>query len=255
MFKNIENLKIRNIHKGLSKQKSYVKCRKGNSFILRITGSVRYTFADFYIDVHPGDVAFLPDGSSYEFETLGDTQCEYVSIWFEGNLIDAKPSCYSLDDFQNTDEFKNNLADLWRFGGKSEHYRCYSFFYNLLSYIEYIDKVTYLGKKNFSIIAPAVSYLKENIYNCDLKVEKLYQFCGISGTYFRKIFQSYYGMSPQNYILEKRLIHAKNIIDIGDFNCISDIATSIGYNDPLYFSRAFKKKFGVSPSKYAKEIF
>ena len=91
------------------------------------------------------------------------------------------------------------------------------------------------------------------IYDCDLKAEILPQLCGISGTYFRKIFQANYSVTPQKYILSKRLAHAKNIIDNGDYDTISEIAASVGYSDPLYFSRAFKKKYGISPSQYSKD--
>ena len=61
-------------------------------------------------------------------------------------------------------------------------------------------------------------------------------------------------MSPQKYIQNMRLSQAKPIIDNGDFDTISELAFSTGYNDPLYFSRAFKKKYGVSPLNYAKQI-
>lgn len=252
MFKNIENLKIESILKGTSKNHFSVTNRKTNSFILRTSGSCRYIFSEYSIDVNMGDIIFLPQGINYDFTYLTDTPCEYINIRFSADLNDAKPSSYSFDNFQEADEFKNNLTDLWKFGGQSEHYKCYSIFYNLLSYIENLESLTYIDKKKFNIIAPAISYLKSHIYDSDLKAETLYLLCGISGTYFRKIFQSNYAVSPQKYILGKRLSHAKAIIDSGDFDTISEIAASVGYNDPLYFSRAFKRKYGVSPLQYAK---
>lgn len=55
-------------------------------------------------------------------------------------------------------------------------------------------------------------------------------------------------MNPQDYITAKRLFHAKSILDSGDFDSIREIALSVGYSDPLYFSKVFKKRYGVSPS-------
>ncbi len=252
MFKNIENLKIISVNKGTAKRTSVTVNRKNNSFILRTSGHVRYAFADYFIESHPGEIVFLPKGASYEFTSLSETPCEYVSIQFEADLTDAVPALYPFESFQEADVFKNTLPDLWKFGSGAEHYKCYSVFYSLLAYIENLKNLTYADKKHFSIIAPAVSYLKKHLYDCDLKIETLPQLCGVSGTYFRKLFRTRYAASPQSYILGKRLSHAKTIIDSGDFDTISEIAASVGYTDPLYFSRAFKKKYGVSPTQYVK---
>ena len=253
MFKNIENLKIRTVTSGAAKHRhSFVSNRKHNSFILRTSGCVRYAFDGFHIDLHPGEIVFLPKGSCYEFSQLTETPCNYVAISFDSDIEDAVPSSYSFDGFRDADEFINSLYSLWNFGSTAEKYRCYAIFYNLLSYLEELENQDYIDKGKFSIISPAVSYLKSHIYDCSLNVEVLHKLCGISGTYFRSIFESYYGTSPQKYISSKRLSHAKAIIDSSDYKNISEVANSSGYADPLYFSRTFKKKYGVSPSQYSK---
>lgn len=252
MFRDIENLKINNIHKGISKKSASVKNRKGSSFILRMTGKVRYTFSDYSIEVASGEIVFLPAGSSYLLETISDCESEYISILFESTLTDASPSSFPFDGFSDADEFINNLHSFWKFGGASDHYKCYSIFYNLLSYLHFLENQSYMNKKKLSIISPAISYLRAHVYDCDLKTETLYNICGISGTYFRKLFEARYSVSPQKYILSKRLSHAKAIIDNGDYGSIAEVSLSVGYSDPLYFSRAFKKKYGISPSQYAK---
>lgn len=252
MFKNIENLKIKDIHRGVSTKRSSVSFHKSNSFIFRVSGCVRYTFEDCSIDVKTGEIIFLPKGSSYDFMSVTDTPCEYIAIRFDADITNAAPFSCSFEHFQDMEEFTNHLTDLWKFGRQYEHYKCYSVFYSLLAYIENLENRTYADKKKFHVISPAVSYLKTHIYDCNLKTEALHELCGISGTYFRKIFQANYGTSPQKYILGKRLSRAKTIIDNGDYDSISEIATSVGYSDPLYFSRAFKKSYGISPSQYAK---
>lgn len=254
MFENIENLKILTVTSGTAKHRhSFISSRKYNSFILRMSGCTRYAFNGFHIDLCPGEIIFLPKGSSYEFSALTDTPCNYVSISFDGDTENAEPSSYSFDSFRDADEFINSIYSMWNFGSKAEKYRCYAIFYNLLSYLETLENQDYIDKGKFSIISPAVSYLKSHIYDCDLDIETLHNLCGISGTYFRSIFEDHYGVSPKKYISSKRLSHAKAIIDSSDYNSISEVAVSSGYVDPLYFSRAFKKKYGVSPSHYAKE--
>ena len=61
-------------------------------------------------------------------------------------------------------------------------------------------------------------------------------------------------MSPQEYVLNKRITHSKSIIESGDYDSIKELAESVGYSDPLYFSKAFKKAFGLSPMAYKEMI-
>ena len=112
-----------------------------------------------------------------------------------------------------------------------------------------IENAGYADKKKFSLIEPAVGYLNEHLYDCTLKTDTLPCLCGISGTYFRKIFVSRFGTTPQNYIMHRRLSHAKSVIDSGDFDTIREVALSVGYTDPLYFGKVYKKFFGTSPSE------
>lgn len=253
MFKNIENLKIEDIYKGITKNKSSKIKRKGHAFFIRLKGSVTYTFSDKTVEMKIGDIIFLPKDSEYFFSVSSNSECEYISIKIEADLTDPVPFCCSLNGFGDLYEIKNNITELWKFGGTLEHYRCYSIFYNLLAYMENIKNISYIDKKKSHIIAPAISYLKKHIYDSDLKIDALVNLCGVSGTYFNKIFRANYGVTPQHYISSKRLSHAKAIIDSGDYDTITEIALSTGYEDPLYFSRAFKNKYGVCPSKYTKE--
>ncbi len=252
MLNNIENLKITSVNKRTTKNRTTPIKYESNAFILRLSGGVRYEVGGSYYDVNAGEVIFMPEGMCESLITLTDEPSWYVSLRFEADTEDAKPEIYSLEGFTDAEELENNLADLWNFGGKAEHYKCYSVLYNLMAYAENQKNLNYADKKKTNIIAPAVSYLKKHIYDCNLKIETLISLCGISGTYFQNIFQANYGVSPQKYILGKRLSHAKAIIDSGDFDTVSEIAASVGYSDPLYFSRAFKKKYGLSPMGYVK---
>lgn len=255
MFANIENIKIESIYAGSTKKALSIPNRKINTLALRTSGNVHYIFPEITFDIFPGDIIFLPQGARYELVPQVDVPCGYVAISLEGDYHNEAPFKYSIEGFSEALELENNLPDMWKFGGMAEHYRCYAVVYSLLAYLKNLEKLTYADKKKSNVIAPAISYLKEHIYDCNLKIDTLIQLCGVSGTYFHKIFKTNYSVSPQKYILSKRLSHARSVIDTGDFNSISEIAALVGYNDPLYFSRAFKKKYGVSPLHYAEQIF
>ncbi len=73
----------------------------------------------------------------------------------------------------------------------------------------------------------------------------------ISVSYFIHLFTQQFGVSPYKYLLNTRMSQAKYLLTETNMH-INDIAESVGYDDPFYFSRIFKKHTGTSPSIYRK---
>lgn len=253
MFDNIENFSILSASRGISKKSPSLLARPEHTFLYRPSGSAQYAFEDNTIISNKYDLVFLPKGYKYYFSVSDIDECWYSSIDFSADIPNAKPVKFTLGNFAEAEYIFSHFPVLWNFGNPSEKYKCHSMFYNLLAYISYMENLEYSNKKKFHLIDAAVDYLRDHIYDCSLKTDSLHLLCGISDTYFRKIFTSRFSATPQKYIISKRLSQAKAIIDNGNFDTISDIATSVGYDDPLYFSRAFKKKYGISPINMAKE--
>lgn len=77
----------------------------------------------------------------------------------------------------------------------------------------------------------------------------------LNGDYVRKLFKKEVGLTPHDFLLSKRMQLAAKLLSSGISNqysnySVSQIAEACGFAEPLYFSRVFKKHFGVSPSKY-----
>lgn len=72
--------------------------------------------------------------------------------------------------------------------------------------------------------------------------------------YLKKMFKKETGLTPLQYLTEKRLENAASTLTTfcGKGN-ISETAHLCGFGDPLYFSRLFKRKYGVSPRNYTAE--
>ena len=248
MFDNIENLKIISSFSKKNKPSNKIDNRPTHSFFIRLSGEVIYNFNGNHIHSKKGEITFIPKGSSYTSKTLID-DTSFTSINFDGEFnCPLHPAVFPLDNFYDAEYIGSNFANIWNLGSSSEKHKCYSLFYNLLSYLSSLENADYSEKKKFKLIESAESYLKNHIYDCSLKTDTLHQLCGISNTYFRNIFISKYGIKPQEYIIQKRLSHARVILESGDFDSVSEVALSVGYNDPLYFGKAFKKMYGASPS-------
>ncbi|MCE3074980.1 helix-turn-helix domain-containing protein [Chryseobacterium gwangjuense] len=90
-------------------------------------------------------------------------------------------------------------------------------------------------------------YIDEN-YNKNLKINDLSRELGINENKIRKEFKKYYHSTIVDYILELRMLKAKKLI-INKNIMIKEIAIDCGYDYVQNFSRAFKKRFGLSPEK------
>ena len=71
----------------------------------------------------------------------------------------------------------------------------------------------------------------------------------LSTTYITKIYKEVTGDTPINFLINLRMEKAREILSEGHFS-IQTVAKRVGYDDPYYFSKLFKKKFGYSPSAF-----
>lgn len=87
--------------------------------------------------------------------------------------------------------------------------------------------------------------------NSSLSVSELAHIAGMSISNFRSLFHKSLGCSPRDYILNLRLDKASVYLLESNLR-ISEIAPLCGFQDPLYFTRVFTKRCGVSPTQFRK---
>ncbi len=82
----------------------------------------------------------------------------------------------------------------------------------------------------------------------DVTVRQLAQMTRLSERYLNRLFRQYAGQPIHEYLTERRMHQAMELCRRGDM-LVKEIALQLGYRDPLYFSRAFHKFFGLSPTE------
>lgn len=98
----------------------------------------------------------------------------------------------------------------------------------------------------------AVQYFHEN-YNKQISIEEYAASHNMSVSWFIRNFKEYTNTTPAQYILSLRMSNARTLLETTSCN-VSEISDIIGYENPLYFSRIFKKHFGMSPSEFRKQL-
>ena len=98
----------------------------------------------------------------------------------------------------------------------------------------------------------AKRYIKAH-YAAEITVDGVAEQIGISRKYLFAIFKNVLGISPKEYIVGYRMKQAKEFLANPELP-IGSIAYSVGYKDPLTFSKMFKQREGVSPTEYRETV-
>lgn len=109
--------------------------------------------------------------------------------------------------------------------------------------------------ENQSVVAfqTITHYLKNNIDKA-LSLEDICMNCAISLSQLKRVCQTQCGMSPMSYFISLKIDTAKAMIDDTSLN-FTQISEKLGFSTVHYFSKLFKDKVGISPSKYAKSVY
>lgn len=94
-------------------------------------------------------------------------------------------------------------------------------------------------------IRESINFIEQNFQN-DISVVDIANVCGINRSYFGKIFKKCIGQTPQEFLMNYRMIKATELLRLTDLS-ISEISHAVGYDNPLHFSRAFKNIYNISP--------
>lgn len=97
-------------------------------------------------------------------------------------------------------------------------------------------------------VSKAVEYI-ENNFAGTLSVNGIAAFLKIDRSYLSTLFSRHLGISPRDFIINYRINKASELLG-NPLLSIGDVARSVGYKDPLQFSKTYRKAKGVSPSGF-----
>jgi AraC family transcriptional regulator of arabinose operon len=100
----------------------------------------------------------------------------------------------------------------------------------------------------FHNLDATLSYLRQNL-DKRLSLDDMAEQARLSKSHFLRLFREQTGYSPVDYFIHLKMQHACMLLSV-THKTIREISFEIGYEDPYYFSRIFKKVIGVSPRSY-----
>jgi len=243
---NIEKPELLNVIEGPSALSGSFTVRPSAALVFKLSGESVYYFPHRSLSLGKGEVLYIPQGASYSYGKTSSGESRYALINFTAASAPKEPEKYRPDDAWEFDRFCLELTRLSLLDTPSEQYRAMALFYQALGAI--CESLRNAASGSGRIIAPAVKYLQENLYRPELRIGQLHTLCGVSDTYFRKLFIGRFGVGPKQYVQQLRLRRARDILSQGEYGSISQVAAQVGFDDPLYFSKQFHKTYGIAPT-------
>ncbi len=217
--------------------------------VYKIDGKSRQFFPDRTLDLIPDSIYIIPKHriNSYTVTEPGTVIDILFDIYNDADfgILDPEIICLSADN-----RYKSlflSAASLWQVNKVSTYLQCKAVINDILSGLNNDRERQYLQSKKYHSIALAVEYIKIN-YRNPITIPELCGMCGISDEYLRRLFHEYFGQPPLEYVNGLRLGYARELLLDGSMS-VSEVAQRSGFESANYFSRLFKKKYKVSPSR------
>ena len=219
-------------------------------------GSVVFSSDAGKTTVKAGELFIIPRGQNTSFTTGPDDFYEKVSICFSGMLLDTlletlhlgnvvKITLFDPEDMQKRFFEIRDLLDRKTPGTE-----------NLLTekgiglFLAIRDENKQDTFRNYpDPMRRAMDLLQGNYMHGNISLQLLADHAGVSIPELMYLFRKYSGKTPMKHITELRMVLAKNLLESSSLS-IKEIAERSGYNNPLYFSSAFRKYTGIGPRDF-----
>lgn len=219
-------------------------CHNSWELIFCTSGEGRLVFDDEVMAYRAGEVAIIPPYISHLNISDGGFTNYHVNLQ-NATLVFKRPTIVPGNEL-----IKNAFsAAFYHFSETSEgRHTLLSAYGNLLAAYMQISNDS---RKHSDVVEDIISDIIRNYPDANYDLEGALRSYPFSYDYLRKIFKKEVGVTPHKYLTNRRLQAAADRLSVAySEDNISDVARLCGFKEPLYFSRMFKKKYGVSPSHY-----
>ncbi len=243
--------------------------------------------------VSEGNVFFIPERQSYIRRPLDDTFCTMTYIHFKSEEVSSlssedikeeiikrrdKINKTILENGIDDNPYKAYLSESCSFEGKEEEFS--AFFKNLCrnfsrhhiesglatslslcgilqliteDTLRKIKDETRLEKAVPPLLRRALSFIKQN-YTEEITLSDIAKHCNVTKQQIIRYFRSVLKTTPMQYVTECRLNRARELFLTDSVKTVSEAANEVGFSDPHYFSRAFKKFTGETPTDFIERV-
>lgn len=199
-----------------------------------------------------GNLLFCPPG--HKRYSKRNFVCYFVHIDVDPKTAALLSQVPLVTNAINYDEYKHLYMEIIKLFGTQKddaHFQIQSKLYELLDMIYNDSKLDSVSTPE--AIKKAMDFM-ENNFRKQILLQDIAEHVNLSPTYFHKLFKSALDMTPQKYLAELRLNHAKMLLLAKNYS-IEEVAERCGFSSISYFDYQFKKTYGISPVGFRKQKY
>lgn len=214
-------------------------------FIIPVFGSAEITIGGKEFICEGTTVVHVPAGQTVTYRTLYGRSFDHVNIYYDGIQGDATSPIFNAYAFdpQGFDRILDKVLDLEKLNTTPSLDNRVAQIVNGTELIKSMFLLTNSQKVQESM-AEARTYIELHFAD-PFTIPGLAKRCGMSTQRFSNNFVQTFGVRPMTFIIAKRLDHAQQLLQSG--LSVRETSEAVGYSDPFYFSRLYKKHMGVTP--------
>lgn len=195
-----------------------------------------------------GDMAIIPPDTPHSLVSQGMTECICLNI-ADAALALRQVAVLHDDENQSLLHIFEDVHYLFHSG--SEHRTVLLPAYGQL--LAQHVSCRRAASPRSQVVEEIAQSIMQNYANPNYELDELLRSAPYCYDYLCRLFRQEMHTTPHKYLANLRLQTAADILRAGG-SSITEAARMCGYQDPLYFSRMFKKKYGVSPREYGKNM-
>lgn len=239
------------------KTKDYSQRRSGGRVDYQIIyiyeGTGHYFLNNEWVSLPAGNILLFRPSEPQIYSYYANEKPVIYWIHFTGAECDALlekyciSSCYIGENLSLKILFQDIITELQLKKVLYEDLVIHSFYKILAIICRSRQQILMPSENNFSIDRLIIQLNQK--YMDKWTISSMADFCKLSEGHFAHMFKSRIGVSPMHFLNELRVEKAKSLI-AADTMSISTIASLVGFDDPLYFSRVFKRVTGIAPQNF-----
>jgi AraC-like DNA-binding protein len=223
-----------------------------SAFIFPISGRANIILDDEMYTAEPGKFLHVCPNKKISFEVLGNENFDHINIYYISDPR-SKTSNYmntvfemKVDNYVDVIDKLNEILDI-------------SYESELMSRFKLQIRVNLFLKELFegfshkqydnerALVFAVTKYITEN-YMKEISLSKLETVFGVKSSRISYLFYKCTKTRPIDYLIKYRMSVASRLLEQEGYS-VKRVAEAVGYTDEFYFSRLFKKNFGISPSR------
>ena len=214
-----------------------------SAFMFPTSGEARIQLDQEVFHAKPGKLIYIPYTANIKISVLSEEKYSYINLFHQ---FPQRP-LFEMDLSKDFDEVYELLTGLVASCKSAKTKKLFQKNIQIKKLFALLQaQTTSPQMDDYKVVKDLITYIDAH-YHQDITLDKLASIANMKKSQISYLFKKYTNKRPIDYLIQHRIRKALELLETTDL-LICEVAGEVGYQDPFYFSRLFKKYTGISPT-------